>query len=168
MGRREEIGAFRTARCSLERRHPFGPIVRRNRYFSCLHCRPNFGNVKRPQSRGAASEVLGRLGWTRILARWGGWISVNPGQNLSAAIFFLTKKPIPTTYCGNVVCDHKLWFYTQTPRLQAKEGKSYGSKEGKEKEEIRNEPVLGFLLSPGPLPQAGLFVVCRACSTAWG
>jgi hypothetical protein len=39
----------------------------------------------------------------------------------------------------------------------AKEGKN-GSKEGKEKEEISNEPDLAFLLSPGPLPQAGLFV----------
>ena len=42
-------GTFRTARCRFERRHHFGPIVRRNHYFSCLHCRPNLGNVKRPQ-----------------------------------------------------------------------------------------------------------------------
>jgi len=44
------------------------------------------------------------------------------------------------------------------PKTSAKEGKSYGSEEGKEKEEIRKAYVLGFLLSPGPLPQAGLFV----------
>jgi len=42
----------------------------------------------------------------------------------------------------------------------AKGGKNtYGSEKGKEKEEIRTETVLGFLLSPGPLPHAGLFFV---------
>jgi hypothetical protein len=40
------------------------------------------------------------------------------------------------------VCDHNFWFCTQTPRIPAKEGKSYGSKKGKEKEEIRNELVV--------------------------
>jgi hypothetical protein len=31
---RKEVGAFRIARCSSERRDPFVPILRRNSYFS--------------------------------------------------------------------------------------------------------------------------------------
>jgi hypothetical protein len=46
----------------------------------------------------------------------------------------------------------------RTPQDFTKGGEKYGREESKEKEEIRNDPVLGFLLSPGPLPQAGLFV----------
>jgi hypothetical protein len=38
------------------------------------------------------------------------------------------------------------------PQDFSKGGEKYGREEGKEKEEIRNDPVLGFLLSPGPLP----------------
>jgi hypothetical protein len=48
------------------------------------------------------------------------------------------------------------------PRTSTKGGENrYGSEKGKEKEEIRTEPVTGFLLSPGPLPQAGLFCASR-------
>jgi len=82
-----------------------------------------------------------------------------PGEKTAGAIFFLTKNPKPTTYCGNAVCDHKLWLYTQTPTSQQRRGK-YGSKEGKEKEEIRNEPDLGFPPFPRPAPPSGPFVWC--------
>jgi hypothetical protein len=41
------------------------------------------------------------------------------------------------------------------------ENKYASEEEGKEKEEIRTETVTGFLLSPGPLPQAGLFFGSR-------
>jgi hypothetical protein len=45
----------------------------------------------------------------------------------------LTKRLNPTTYCGDAVCDHKLWFYMQTPRLPAKEGKNMAAKKAKKK-----------------------------------
>jgi hypothetical protein len=48
--------------------------------------------------------------------------------------------------------------YRADPRTSTKGGENrYGREKGKEKEEIRSETVTGFLLSPGPLPQAGLF-----------
>jgi hypothetical protein len=51
------------------------------------------------------------------------------------------------------------------PKTSTKGGENrYGSEKGKEKEEIRTETVTGFLLYPGPLPQAGLF--CASCKDA--
>ena len=46
MDRGEEMRALGTALRSFERRHSYRPIVRRNRYSSWIHCRPNFGIVK--------------------------------------------------------------------------------------------------------------------------
>ena len=43
-----------------ERRHPFGPIKRRNRYFSCLHSNPNFGNVNWNYLQAQQSRVGGK------------------------------------------------------------------------------------------------------------
>jgi hypothetical protein len=43
------------------------------------------------------------------------------------------------------------------PKTFSKGGEKYGSKEGKEKEEIRNEPVLGFPPFPRPAPPSGPF-----------
>jgi hypothetical protein len=54
-------------------------------------------------------------------------------KNPSVAIFFLTKEPKPTTYCGNEVCDRKLWLYTQTSRLQQRRGKDMAAKKAKKK-----------------------------------
>jgi hypothetical protein len=78
-------------------------------------------------------------------------------KTLSSLIFFLTKKVKPTIYCGNVVLRPQIVvLHTDSKNFSKGEGK-YGSEEGKEKEEIRNESVLGFPPFPRPAPPSGPF-----------
>jgi hypothetical protein len=72
-------------------------------------------------------------------------------------IFVLTKRPKPTTYGSNVVHGYKLWLhYANANTFQAKEGKIWQLRRQRKRRD--KEPVLVFLLSPGPPSPAGLVV----------